>query len=465
MNPSLLKLTVLLFVLPLSGCFTGMAHFMDNHPSTGGKIVAGTLDVVTFPVQAVVFGPMIVSDIIDSNTGERGRQKRIANERSALRRKLEENFDLIYSNPDYLSPTNTLAREAVREYFRYKGYNSLDPGDARKLSGIASSRHELAETLEPIWYRCDIPACDRIKAVEEIDAHKEAHETPRTLMKGILNHSDVSDVELERLVARKEQHHMLAGVAEEIVEIRMRERERTARIEAERKAREERLRIEAEEARRRRTEEARRKSEIRTAEMLKHNERMRRIASNIWSEDGSFAEVLENIDDPIVGMAVSTALRDKSKPIPAENVEAIVNSGLNSTLKTMSVLRLALKRPELSAETLRGDYEALVKLQRGDELYEFMTGYLSNPNLPDDVSRRAWREPLLAECRKVFFYHSDMPGMNDARRERVMVEMNEFAKEMHAKHFTRDERNKRLDSILKKYLPKEAPNGWVKKMP
>jgi hypothetical protein len=58
-----------------------------------------------------------------------------------------------------------------------------------------------------------------------------------------------------------------------------------------------------------------------------------------------------------------------------------------------------------------------------------------------------------------------MLGMNDARRERVRVEMNEFAKEMHAKHFTRAERNKRLDSILKKYLPKEAPNGWVKKMP
>ncbi|MBO7620187.1 MAG: hypothetical protein J6T06_06735, partial [Victivallales bacterium] len=123
MNRWLLRLSVCILAMSTSGCFTAMSHFMGAQPSTSEKIVAGTLDVATFPVQAVVFGPMVVGEWVDENTGEGARRKQRAKERNALREKLKADFSLIYANPDYLASTNTVAREAVEEYFRYHGYN------------------------------------------------------------------------------------------------------------------------------------------------------------------------------------------------------------------------------------------------------------------------------------------------------------------------------------------------------
>ena len=463
MNRWLLGLSVCILALSTSGCFTAMSHFSGAQPSTSVNIVAGTLDVVTFPLQVVFFGPMGVEEWVNENTGEGAQRKQRAKERTALLEKLKADFSLVYANPDYLAPTNTVAREALKEYFRYHGYNSLKREDVVRLSEIAASRHELAETLSPIWWREGIPLETRIKAVAAIEANKADHQKPQALIRHVLVHDGVADAELARIAAQRDVCPIAAAAAEEILEERRRKRERDARLEAERKAWQEKMRAKEEEERRRRAEEERRQREIRLAQILKHNEEMRRVAKNIWSESGGFAEVVANINDDIVRRALSQALYDKSRPVPEANLKMLVDSALSGGPCDFQVLRFALKRPELSAETLCGYYDDLVKLQLEQERSEFMTGYLANPNLPLDISRRAWREPSLSECRKVYSAHRVC--LDKAERERAYAELDELARERDKKKLKRAEWTKRLDRILKKYLPKNAPEDWTKAMP
>ena len=458
-----MRLAVCILALSTSGCFTAMSRFFGNEPSTSGKIVAGTLDVATFPVQAVVFGPMVIGEWVDENTGEGARLKQRAKERTALREKLKADFSLIYANPDYLAPTNTVAREAVEEYFRYHGYNSLKGDDVVRLSEIAASRHELAETLRPIWRREGMPLETRMKAVAAIEANKADHQNPQALMRNVLDHDGVADAELARIAEQRDVCPIAAAAAAEILEERRQKRERDAKLEAERKAWREKMRAKEEEERRRRAEEVRRQREIRQAEILKHNEEMRRVAKNIWSEGGGFVEVVENVNDDIVRRALSQALYDKSRPVPEANLKMLIDSALSGGPCDFQVLRFALKRPELSAETLCGYYDNLVRLQLEQERFEFMTGYLANSNLPLDISRRAWREPSLSECRKVYFAHRVC--LDKAEHERAYTELDELARERYKKKLKRAEWTKRLDRILKKYLPKDAPEDWTKAMP
>ena len=459
----LLRLSVCILALSTSGCFTAMSHFMGAQPSTSEKIVAGTLDVATFPVQAVVFGPMVVGEWVDENTGEGARLKQRAKERTALREKLKADFSLIYANPDYLASTNTVAREAVEEYFRYHGYNGLKREDVVRLAEITASRHELAETLSPIWWREGIPLETRMKAVAAIEIGKADHRNPQALIRHVMGHDGVADTELARIAAQRDVRPIAAAAAAEILEERRRKRERDAKLEAERKAWQEKMRAKEEAERRRRAEEERRQREVRLAEILKHNEEMRRVAKNIWSEDGGFAEVVENVNDDIVRRVLSRALYDKSRPVPEANLKMLVDSALSGGPCNFQVLRFALKRPELSAETLCGYYDDLVKLQLEQERSEFMTGYLANPNLPRDILRRAWREPSLSECRNVYFVHRVY--LDEAKSERAKAELDELARERDKKNLKRAEWTKRLDRILKKYLPKDAPEDWTKAMP
>ena len=450
-------------VLPLSGCFTAMSRFMGHSPSASDVVVAGALDVVTFPVQVVVFGPMVVSEGISANTGERGRLKRLEKERRSLSEKLKEDFGLIYSDPDYLSSTNTLKREAVGEYFRWHGYNSLKHDDAQRLAGIAASRHELAETLGPIWYRDDIPVSLRMKAVAEIEANGASHEHPETLIREILCRADVPDGELERLVAVRESRPISAGVAAKILENRRRKRESDARQEAER----EQMRAKEREERRRRAEEERRQREVRHAEMMRHNAEMRRVANNIWNEDGSFAEVVENINDAIVRRLFRQALEDADRPIPEANLKAVVDAAMKLKLKDEYMLRLALYRSELSAATLRELYPRLVEFQAGhsrDSSASFMGGYIANPNLPEDILRKAWREPQLVGVRKTYFDHCVYLNLDKGERRRISDEENALYEEYAQKKDGRRELNRRLHGLMKAHLPKDPPEGWKASM-
>ena len=60
---------VLMAMLLLSGCFSMFTCYCggwNGGPSTGSRIVAGTLDVATAPVQLVVFGPFLLGEGISS---------------------------------------------------------------------------------------------------------------------------------------------------------------------------------------------------------------------------------------------------------------------------------------------------------------------------------------------------------------------------------------------------------------
>ena len=447
-------------VLPLSGCFTAMSHFMGHSPSASEALTAGALDVVTLPVQVAVIVPLMILDVIDENTGECRRMKQLAKERTELSQKLKADFSLIYADPDYLSPTNTLKREAVGEYFQHYGYKSLTADDAQRLAGIAASRHELAETLGPIWRRDDIPLPVRMKAVSEIEANGASHEHPATLIREILYHADLPDGELERLVTARESCPASGGAAASILECRRQKRESDARLEAEKRAWQEKLRAKE-------REERRRQCEIRHAEMMRHNAEMRRIVKNIWNEDFSFAEVVENINDDIVRRSFRRALEDVDRPIPEANLKAVVDAAMKSKRNDENMLSLVLYRSELSAETLRELYPGLVDFlssHPGDSWASFMGGYIANPNLPEDILRKAWREPQLVGARKTYFDHCVRFNLDEGERRRISDEEDALYKEYARKQDGRRELNRRLHGLMKAHLPKDPPEGWKTSM-
>jgi hypothetical protein len=192
---------------------------------------------------------------------------------------------------------------------------------------------------------------------------------------------------------------------------------------------------------------------------------MRRLAKNITAEPEAFAEVIPYLGDDVVENVVYRALMKKEQPFPATNLVCIIDESIRSKRRHQHVLRMALKRQELTAEQLRAYYPKVVELQRIEGVSECMSGLLANPNLPVDVARAAWHEPQLAEVRDTYLYHVVLLQMGADERERFRAERRAAEAEWGKKCKGRSDRNKRLDSFQRKYLPKEMPEGWTRALP
>ena len=453
-------------LLPLTGCFSLLNGFgaWDHEPSTTSKVVAGTLDVATSPVQIVVFGPPLLCAWIDENTGENGRRKRerehFAEEKQMSRGELAKDFQVVYSCPDYLALTNTPAREALSDYLNCN-WRDLSQTNANRLADISLEHVELLTPFQSVWRNENIPLPMRMTAVEKLEGlHDNSHDA-RSTMWAILGNKSLSDEDLEGVAGRVNGEGLASKVVAEVLSRRKRERENQARqLEHERE-----WKRKQEEVRRKMAAEERQKRIARQEEIRRHNEEMRRLAKNITAEPEAFAEVIPYLGDDVVENAVYRAVMKKEQPFPATNLVCIIDEAIRSRRRHQHVLRMALKRQELTAEQLRAYYPKVLELQRIEGVSECMSGLLANPNLPVDVARAAWHEPQLAEVRDTYLYHVVLLQMGADERERFRAERRAAEAEWGKKCKGRSDRNKRLDSFQRKYLPKEMPEGWTRALP
>lgn len=466
MNHGISFVALSMSFLPLTGCFSLLNRFgsWDHEPSTTSKVVAGTLDVATSPIQIAVFGPPLLFTWIDENTGENGRRKRerehFAEEKQMCRGEIVKDFQVVYSCPDYLALTNTPAREALSDYLN-SNWRELSQTNVNLLADISLEHVKLLMPFESVWRNENIPLPMRMKAVEKLEGLHDNSHGARSTMWALLGNKSIPDNVLEELVNDKSGERQSSKIAADVLFQRKREREDKAReLERERewkrKQEEERRKIAAEE---------RRKRIARQEEIRRHNEEMRRLAKNIAAEPEAFAEVIPYLGDDVVENAVYRAIMKKEQPFPATNLVCIIDEAIRSKRRHQHVLRMALKRQELTAEQLRAYYPKVLELQRIEGVSECMSGLLANPNLPVDVARAAWHEPQLAEVRDTYLYHVVLLQMGADERERFRAERRAAEAEWGKKCKGRSDRNKRLDSFQRKYLPKEMPEGWTRALP
>ena len=466
MNGRISLVALSMSFLPLTGCFSLLNRFgsWDHEPSTTSKVVAGTLDVATSPVQIVVFGPPLLCAWIDENTGENGRRKRerehFAEEKQMSRGELAKDFQVVYSCPDYLALTNTPAREALSDYLNCN-WRDLSQTNANRLADISLEHVELLTPFQSVWRNENIPLPMRMTAVEKLEGlHDNSHDA-RSTMWAILGNKSLSDEDLEGVAGHANGEGLASKVVAEVLSRRKRERENQARqLEHERE-----WKRKQEEERRKMAAEERQKRIARQEEIRRHNEEMRRLAKNITAEPEAFAEVIPYLGDDVVENAVYRALMKKEQPFPATNLVCIIDESIRSKRRHQHVLRMALKRRELTAEQLRAYYPKVLELQRIEGVSECMSGLVANPNLPVDVARAAWHEPQLAEVRDTYLYHVVLLQMGADERERFRAERRAAEAEWGKKCKGRSDRNKRLDSFQWKYLPKEMPEGWTRALP
>ena len=466
MNGRISLVALSMSLLPLTGCFSLLNGFgaWDHEPSTTSKVVAGTLDVATSPVQIVVFGPPLLCAWIDENTGENGRRKRerehFAEEKQMSRGELAKDFQVVYSCPDYLALTNTPAREALSDYLNCN-WRDLSQTNANRLADISLEHVELLTPFQSVWRNENIPLPMRMTAVEKLEGLHDNSHGARSTMWALLGNKSIPDNVLEELVNDKSGERQSSKIAADVLSQRKREREDKAReLERERE-----WKRKQEEERRKMAAEERQKRIARQEEIRRHNEEMRRLVKNITAEPEAFAEVIPYLGDDVVENAVYRAVMKKEQPFPATNLVCIIDESIRSKRRHQHVLRMALKRRELTAEQLRAYYPKVLELQRIEGVSECISGLLANPNLPVDVARAAWHEPQLAEVRDTYLYHVVLLQMGADERERFRAERRAAEAEWGKKCKGRSDRNKRLDSFQRKYLPKEMPEGWTRALP
>lgn len=451
-----------LLLLPIGGCFTHMSHFMGARPGMGEAIVVGTLDVVTMPVQIVVFGPMIVKECIRENTGERGRKKREAERRrkevERYKEMLSSDFSQVYRNDEFFSITNTPARDALHDWLCAYGIHhpsteEIDPFVERLIAAP-----EAAVALTPVFHQRNLSAELKRKlcvTLVEFSRAKNADER-----RGIMYWADeiLSDDELRGLVLESQDETDCA--IKDILRKREERRERARKEDDARAAR----RQEEEERQKRRAEEARRRHQ-RISELQV-------LARDIDAEYGRFVKTLSLRGELTVADSWARRLCNASEPLPSENVRKLAEVLTEPVEPWNTCCETLFGRPELTEEDLRGLYPRILKKmeERGiwRELGWRCAGVLiKNPNFPPDLARASYNEPVLSQLRIVYVIHH--VGSLDASRRYELQGLDRKCDDL-KRDFLKgklafDKFNAIRFELTKRFLPDDCPDDWIKSMP
>lgn len=485
---------VALLTAPLSGCFSALckANLNWNHssppPSTTTKIVAGSLDAVTAPIQIPFWGLAgvdvlemywdIPEDILrDFNVYT----DRFERRRYFGRRRLQERPAVIFEDPAFLSAEKTGERAALKDLLFWEPEMKWGFSDFQIecLAELVGEKDGVADELGGLWKSNVLTPAHRRRFLESVRSGR-IHCSEETLSR-VLNHACVTEAWLEGLLRGREERSAenckTMDAVEESVSGRLArlkaETARKAEAEARRK-REERERHlrEEEEIRRIREAEARRKEEI--ARHLEECTEKARLGLTASGEDArDRLSVLLRREK----WFIAEVLRKKDGIMPEANLTLILDEVLaawaqrpeNAAWAAVSDMpALILARPEVTEESLRKYYAAFLEFARRPEGYRALVAILKNPNLPEDVSRSAYRDPRFAELLRDYAYArygSDPSSRTQEIRLRKDVDSFETGW-ARVRYFDRrdPEYLKRLMAIVGSHLPDEAPADWTRNL-
>ncbi len=461
---------IVALVSPVSGCFSlvGNININGGGASTGEKIVLGALDVVTLPVQIVVFGPFVVAECIDANTGERGRIKRETQAHQeaveTYKERLSKDRDCFLVDPDFSCPTNKAAMEALDGWL---WHNKIPAEKIRPFAEKVLASPGLLRNLRGLWAQAELSNDDRRKAFHAAvnlylaEEGEEAFELVWFLVDR--EDSEIPDEELKFLLENKvgANERLKKGFQRVLKRREERRVEKKRRQEAEKKAKEVEL------ARQKAFAERNRKlMEIQEKERLRHIERLKPFIASLEKPDGSFLRApLIWHRDKYVETAWARRLQQRKEPIPVENLRRLAEAVLQTGGRMPNYTDELLRRSEFTAEDLRLYYGWIIRsLRHGlarDEL-GVVLAVLANPNVPEDVVRATYTEPKLVALRYTYFAHRHNGTVSIEEMRRVLDRENETRSD---KKVSPEKKTKLLQKEIKKFLPKDCPSDWRKWLP
>jgi len=185
-----------------NGFFWNIAVFSTirgGHISNGESIILRSIDIITAPAQVAIFTPLLIVKYIDNHTGERGRElARLEQEQAAYERYLkllDENFDRIYAETEFLDQTNAPAMKALNRWPRWHS-GEFNNERKRRFGEYCLAHAELMIPLRDLWRLCKFPADLQRRALTvalEL-AERDPSEDVKWLLWGLMNVSakDVS---------------------------------------------------------------------------------------------------------------------------------------------------------------------------------------------------------------------------------------------------------------------------------
>ena len=201
------------FSVKVGGCFSAIKRLGGVD---GGDGKPGTteifLDVLTLPIQAIVFGPMIALELIDESTGEKGARRRAQykkqREMDRAREILDTEFDKIFSDSRFFSVTNTPQREQFRKWLGWCNVSHLSPNQVARVVEKIMEEPSLLEPLAPICRRAGMTAGQR-KWCVDMSLHLATNNVEAPLL-WFLENPTITDAELERIDALNEKSEQIA---------------------------------------------------------------------------------------------------------------------------------------------------------------------------------------------------------------------------------------------------------------
>ncbi len=454
---------IVALLLPISGCFTAMANFgrsFGGGPSKTEKAVCVTFDIVTFPVQLLLFGPILMDQYIDENTGERGRRNR---ELKAYNKAVDhychllcENPENLCTHPDFRCATNKTAMAGARKWYDCAPKNSVDkvrPYGASILYSPALLRQQGS-----LFYKLDFTIAERRQAYDAVlNLHlKDGDAESLDLVKRLFTPAVLSDAELTALLSESAATHPSLAQAVQ-GELDYRERKRKEALERE----EQKKRWEAEQKEREKRRQAswlaKQREEMRKRQ--EHTEKIKVLAQTLYQDGSAFQEALALCQDREIQRIWSRFLRNEKKPIPIENLRLLAETVLQPSVKSLEYTPLLFFRPEWESEDLRRCYELMIKrLEAGYYETRHVANLLRHPRTPEDIVRASYTEFYLINLQYTYLAHRGNNCISEEEFNRIMSYKSEINNN---ENIPVKKRCKLLRKKIRGLMPKKCPPDWL----
>lgn len=443
-------------MLPLSGCFTAMTHFMGGTPSTGEAIAAGALDIVTFPVQVVMFGSLALCEYVDNNTGDKGRRnKELAEfnrEVMNYEQMLNSDFTLAYTDDVFLSDEiGDTAHVALRRWlFSYGAHRPEQP----QVDAFARKLMELPRQAD--YYRVVLnqknlsPEVKKKLCIVLIEyARTQLEDEQRSIAYYIATYLDDEEIKAS-----------ISSANDFVDQVFQKRLDQKAQQEEEKRQREEQRKAQQE-------EDARLKKAMQEAKILR-DKQLIELAKGINGEEEEFQKAFAVRHEGVVASMWIRSFADKKAEFPPENIKRLAYAYTQIDEPVSHCCHTLFSRPELSADDVRALYGRMLlklrKIEARDVSICYLVGSLvKNKNCPPDVIEASYREPLLANLHRIYVVHHYDPNEDIKAIEKYESKANKLLNEfVHAKEMTYEQYSEKLFKLTKPLLPKECPDDWAK---
>ena len=449
----------------LSGCFTAVSRMGSawggGGPSLGTQVVCGALDIVTSPIQIVIFGPMIVAELIDENTGEHGRANRARREHEkavqGYKDMLDADFGCVFMDMDFQCATNRAAMDALNSWLACYGIHRVPGEQVRPYSVFVLEHPDVFRQLPALWRQQAFDEGARRKAFDAAVGlcRADGDKASLGLVRELVGCAGVSDAELRGLAASSVPTN---GPLAKVFQGELGARAERRRREAERAERERKRREEEAARRRQEAERQRRESEERRRKWEAHRKEMMPFVQSISEDVERFRPALAWCRDGYVADRWRSRLGRRAEPLPVGNLRLLAEEVLRPGAEVPEYVGELMERPEFTGEDLRRYYGQMLACIRGGWRTYCMARLLHNANMPADLVRASYDEPLLASFRLCYLRHRLRDAVPHGEWERIVRRTRELEGN---RSLSPEKRAKALDREIQPFMPKACPADWL----